>query len=83
MNTSLPLTRRNPIPAPLIGLLLATLAGSPIHSAVVSDFDDGVPDWDEAVLRGVSFSESGGQLVASGNIPARNNCVTVNLSSLR
>lgn len=83
MNTSLSLTRRNPIPAPLIGLFLVALAGTPIHSAVVSNFDDGVPDWDEAVLRGVSSSESGGQLVASGNIPARNNCVTVNLSSLR
>ena len=83
MNTPMPLPRRDRILSPLIGLVLVTLAGTPVHSAVVSDFEDGVPDWDQQVLRGVTFSESDGRLVASGTIPARNYCMTANLSSLR
>lgn len=50
---------------------------------MVSDFDDGVPDWTQSVLRGVTFIESGGHLVATGNIPAKIDCVTWNLSSFR
>jgi hypothetical protein len=67
----------------IIGLTVLILNAAPVRSAVVSDFDDGMPDWDQVVLRGVTFSESDGRLVAGGTIPARNYCMTANLSSLR
>ena len=80
---SIPLIDRSRRVAIGLSLTLAALGTAPAEGAIVSDFDDGVPDWDESVLRGVTFTESGGHLVATGNIPAKTDCVTWNLSSLR
>jgi hypothetical protein len=67
----------------LIGLLLGTTIANQTWSAIVSDFDDGAPDWDGKQVRGADFSESGGRLVASGTIPAKvENCITWNLTAV-
>lgn len=63
-----------------MGLLAMLQPLALIAATIVSDFNDGVPDWDSISLRGMSFSEASGQLVATGNIPSGNDCITVNLS---